>query len=128
MASERQLRMNIAIVNISDTRQYYQPQPGLKSHWFKFLISFTGCCACCSVVTVICVCLLVYQDYAATFTGVGNQQMFELLLQTKHVFIWSVLVGPLWTKLHHRIKKNGSLLAGDATVSLKERRRCLVLS
>lgn len=75
-------RVISVIVNISGIRQYYQTRPGLflqvsKSHQLELLISFTGCCARCSVVAVICVCLLVYQDYAATYTGVGNQQMSE---------------------------------------------------
>lgn len=39
---------------------------------------------------MICVRLLVYQDYAATSTGVGNQQMSDFHKQTQCVFIWSV--------------------------------------
>ena len=90
---------NLVIVNISGIRQYYSTDPVLvrlcrltKSHQLELLISSTGCCACCSVVAVICVRLLVYQDYAATSTGVGNRQMSERHKQTQCVFIWSVLL------------------------------------
>lgn len=31
-----------------------------------------------------------YQDYAATSTGVGNQQLSELRERTRHAFIWSL--------------------------------------
>lgn len=89
----------LVIVNISGIRQYYSTDPDLvrlcrltKSHQLELLISSTGCCACCSVVAVICVRLLVYQDYAATSTGVGNRQMSERHKQTRCVFIWSVLL------------------------------------
>lgn len=116
MASDS-LTGHTVIVNISGIRQYYQPNPGLflqvnKSHQLKLLISFTGCCACWSVVAVICVCLLVYQDYAATSTGVGNQRMSELHKQTLCLFIWSVFEFLIWTKLHAGIKVE-ACLAGD---------------
>lgn len=119
-----------AIVNISGIRQYYQPKCGLflqvnKSHQLELLISFTGRCACCSVVAVICVCLLVYQDYAATSTGVGNQQMSDLQNQTQCVFIWSVFEFLIWTKWHHRTKVETCLK--QVVLSLKERRICLAL-
>lgn len=97
------------VVYIPGIRQYYQHNPGLflqvnKSHQFELLISFTGCCACCSVVAVICVCLLVYQDYAATSTGVGSQQMSDPHERTQCVFIWSVFEFLIWTKLHQGTK------------------------
>lgn len=86
--------------SISDIRP---PQPSLQVEpsLIAHIISPTGCCACCSVVTVICACLLtsMKKDYAATFTGVGSQQRSEVHKQTRHVFIWSVCVGPIWTKL-----------------------------
>lgn len=93
-----------ADVNIPGISQYFQTLPGLnlqvnKSHHLNLLISSSGCCACCAVVAVICVCLLVYQDYAATSTGIGNQQILQNNSLFSHDLFFSNSFGP-----NHRIK------------------------
>lgn len=70
------IMLTLITVNMWGSRLYYKPLSDLFCRLTKAInssFSFTGCCACCSVVAVICVCLLVYWDYAATSTGVGNQ-------------------------------------------------------
>lgn len=95
-----------------------------KSHQLQLLMSLTGCCACCSVVAVICVCKLVYQDYAATFTGVGIQQMSDLCKQMHCVFIRSMLE---FDSDQIASQDKSFRLFQRAIVSLKERRIGLVL-
>lgn len=81
------IMLTLITVNMWGIRLCYKPLSDLFCRLTKAInssFSFTGYCACCSVVAVICVCLLVYWDYAATSTGVGNQQWWNS--QTNTVF------------------------------------------